>query len=273
MPILLISLITITFYAVTGTLLAWRLFARKSSASDNTLLTKSGLIVLGLIAVVLHGYILYNNLFTVAGLNIGFFYAGSLVTWLMSLTLLLAAISNPVENLGVFLFPFTAVTILLSQLFPIDHILLANQAIEIKLHILLSILAYSLISIAAIHAVLLAVQERQLRARHPGGFIRALPPVQSMESLLFQMIGLGFFLLSLSLITGVIYLENMFEQRVAHHTILSIIAWFVFAILLWGRWKFGWRSMTAVRWTLGGFFTLVLAYFGSKWVIEILLNR
>ncbi|MGD8593596.1 MAG: cytochrome c biogenesis protein CcsA, partial [Gammaproteobacteria bacterium] len=240
MPILLISLITITFYTVTGILLAWRLFGRKTSASDNPLLAKPGLIVLGLIAVTLHGYILYKNLFTVAGLNIGFFYAGSLVTWLMSLTLLLAAISNPVENLGVFLFPFTAVTILLSRLFPIDHILLANQAIEIKLHILLSILAYSLISIAAIHAVLLAVQERQLRARHPGGFIRALPPVQSMESLLFQMIGLGFFLLSLSLITGVIYLENMFEQRVAHHTILSIIAWFVFAILLWGRWKFGW---------------------------------
>jgi ABC-type uncharacterized transport system permease subunit len=184
----------------------------------------------------------------------------------------LAAISNPVENLGVFLFPFTALTILLSQLFSIDHILLPNQAVEIKLHILLSILAYSLISIAAIHAVLLAVQERQLRNRHPGGFIRALPPLQSMETLLFQMIGLGFFLLSLSLITGIIYLENMFEQRVAHHTILSIVAWFVFAVLLWGRWKFGWRSMTAVRWTLGGFFTLVLAYFGSKWVIEILLH-
>lgn len=269
----MISLATITCYAVTGILLAWRLFGLKNNVSENPLLAKPGLIVLGLVAVALHGYILYNNLFTPAGLNIGFFNAGSLVTWLMSLTLLLAAISNPVENLGVFLFPFTAVTILLSQLFPIEHILLPNQATEIKLHILLSILAYSLISIAAIHAVLLAVQERQLRARHPGGFIRALPPVQSMESLLFQMIGLGFFLLSLSLITGVIYLDNMFEQRVAHKTILSIIAWFVFAILLWGRWKFGWRSLTAVRWTLGGFFTLVLAYFGSKWVIEILLHQ
>ena len=76
MPILLISLITITFYTVTGILLAWRLFGRKTSASDNPLLAKPGLIVLGLIAVTLHGYILYKNLFTVAGLNIGFFYAG-----------------------------------------------------------------------------------------------------------------------------------------------------------------------------------------------------
>lgn len=273
MPILLISLVAVTFYIVTGILLAWRLFGRKTDANANPLLAKSGLIVLGLIAVSLHGYNLYSTLFTPEGLNIGFFHAGSLVTWLMSLTLLLAAISNPVENLGVFLFPFTAMTILLSQLFPINHILLPYEATEIKLHILLSILAYSLISIAAIHAVLLAVQERQLRNRHPGGFIRALPPLQSMETLLFQMIGLGFFLLSLSLITGIIYLENMFEQHVVHHTILSIVAWFVFAVLLWGRWKFGWRSMKAVRWTLGGFFTLVLAYFGSKWVIEILLNR
>lgn len=273
MPILLTSLAALTLYMITGALLAWRLFVRKNDTKDNPLFAKSGLIVLGLIAVSLHGYILYNNLFTPEGLNIGFFHAGSLVTWLMSLSLLLAAISNPVENLGIFLFPFAAMTILLSQLFPIQHILLANEAIEIKLHILLSILAYSLISIAAIHAVLLAIQERQLRNRRPGGFIRALPPVQSMETLLFQMIGLGFFLLSLSLITGIIYLDNMFKQHVAHHTVLSIIAWFVFAILLWGRWKFGWRSMTAVRWTWGGFFTLVLAYFGSKWVIEILLRQ
>jgi len=273
MPTLLPSLAAVTFYIVTGILLGWRLFGRRDDTKTSPLFAKSGLIILGFLAVLLHGYVLYNNLFSPAGLNIGFFYAGSLVTWLMSLTLLLAAISNPVENLGVFLFPFTAVTILLSQLFPINHILLPNQAIEIKLHILLSILAYSLLSIAAIHAVLLAVQERQIRNRHPGGFIRALPPLQSMETLLFQMIGLGFFLLSLSLITGIIYLDNMFQQRVAHHTVLSIIAWFVFAVLLWGRWKFGWRSMTAVRWTLGGFFTLVLAYFGSKWVIEILLNR
>jgi len=273
MHILLILLITITLYLVTGSLLAWRLFGHKSGTVESPLLAKPGLIILGLIAVSLHGYILYNNLFTPEGLNIGFFHAGSLVTWLMSLTLLLAAISNPVENLGVFLFPFTALAILLSQLFPIDHILLKDQAVEIKLHILLSILAYSLISIAAIHAVLLAVQERHLRMRRPGGFIRALPPLQSMETLLFQMIGLGFFLLSLSLITGMIYLENMFAQHVVHHTVLSIVAWFVFAILLWGRWKFGWRSMTAIRWTLGGFFTLVLAYFGSKWVIEILLHK
>ena len=273
MHTLSIALTATTFYLITGLMLGFRLFSRQSTPAEPPLLAKSGLIVLGLIAVILHGYVLYNGMFVAQGLNIGFFNAGSLVTWLMALTLLLAAITNPVENLGVFLFPFAALAIILSQVFTVEHILLKNQAIEIKLHILLSILAYSLISIAAIHAVLLAIQEKQIRNRHPGGFIRALPPMQTMETLLFQMIGLGFFLHSFSLITGIIYLENMFEQHVAHHAILSIVAWFVFATLLWGRWKFGWRGMTAIRWTLGGFFTLVLAYFGSKWVIEILLHK
>jgi ABC-type uncharacterized transport system permease subunit len=58
-----------------------------------------------------------------------------------------------------------------------------------------------------------------------------------------------------------------------HKTILSILAWILFAVLLWGRWKFGWRGQTAVRWTLGGFGFLILAYLGSKFVQEILLHR
>jgi ABC-type uncharacterized transport system permease subunit len=272
MPISFISFIAITLYLIIGVLLGWRLFGRKQGASSGSIFAKPGLIVVGLIAVILHAVVLYQTMVTPEGLNLGFFHAGSLITWLMSLTLLLAAITNPVENLGVFLLPLTAIVLLLSQIFPVDHIVVTQHAIEIKMHILMSILASSLISIAAVHAILLAIQESHLRNRHPGGFIRALPPMQTMEALLFQMIGLGFFLLSLSLITWIIYLEDMFEQHVVHKTVLSIAAWIVFATLLWGRWKFGWRGMTAIRWTLGGFVILALAYFGSKWVIEIILG-
>jgi len=121
--------------------------------------------------------------------------------------------------------------------------------------------------------LVLAVQDHQLRNKKPGGFVRALPPLQTMETLLFQMIGLGFFLHSLSLITGIIYLDDMFAQHIAHKTILSILAWIIFAILLWGRWRFGWRGSTAIRWTLAGFTVLFLAYVGSKWVLEVILNR
>ncbi len=94
-----------------------------------------------------------------------------------------------------------------------------------------------------------------------------------METLLFQMISLGFFLLSLAIVSGMMFVEDMFAQQVAHKTVLSILAWFFFGILLWGRYQFGWRGRVAIRWTLGGFFTLLLAFFGSKLVLELILKR
>ncbi|MEJ2178846.1 MAG: cytochrome c biogenesis protein CcsA [Gammaproteobacteria bacterium] len=268
-----ISSITIALYFLTGTLLAIRLFARKDTQPESILSNKSGLLVLGLVAVILHAIVLYNSLFVADGLDLGFFNAGSLILWLIALTIMLGAIANPVENLGILLLPLAGLSILFSMIFTAEHTLMPAQAMELKIHILMSIMAYALLTIAAVHAVVLSIQDKHLRNRKPGGFIRALPPLETMENLLFQMIGLGFFLHSLSLITGMIYLEDMFAQHIAHKTILSIIAWFVFATLLWGRWRFGWRGTTAIRWTLSGFFVLLLAYMGSKWVMEILLGR
>jgi ABC-type uncharacterized transport system permease subunit len=110
----------------------------------------------------------------------------------------------------------------------------------------------------------------RLRHHRPGGLLRALPPLAVMETLLFQTLGLGFALLSLALFSGLIFIQDMFAQHLAHKTVLSIFAWLVFAVLLWGRWRFGWRGRTAIRWTLGGFALLVLAYFGSKFVLELI---
>ena len=102
---------------------------------------------------------------------------------------------------------------------------------------------------------------------------RALPSLHDSEKFLFQTITIGFILLSIALITGFLFLENMFQQHVAHKTILSILAWVLFAVLLWGRWYLGWRGQMAVRWTLGGFAFLILAYLGSKFVQDIVLHR
>ena len=139
-------------------------------------------------------------------------------------------------------------------------------------HILTSLLAYSILGLAALQSILLAIQDFHLRNRSPGGFIRALPPLQTMESLLFQMIGVGFVLLSLALLSGILFLEDIFAQHLVHKSTLSIAAWVVFALLLWGRWRFGWRSRVAIRWTLWGYVFLMLAYFGSKFVLELVLN-
>jgi ABC-type uncharacterized transport system permease subunit len=133
-------------------------------------------------------------------------------------------------------------------------------------------LAYSLLTLASVQAVLLAIQDHQLRNRHPGGFVRALPPLQTMEVLLFEMIALGFALLTVALISGFIFLENMFSQHLVHKTILSLAAWVVFGTLLWGRFRYGWRGQKALIWTLVGFVVLMLAYFGSKFVLELVLT-
>lgn len=265
---------TATFlYALTGTLLGYRLFHDRTRPTDKSLPSKAQIIAIGLLAVVLHTLVLYNNLFVPGGLNLGFFNAVSLITWLIAILLLLAAITHPIESLGVFLLPLTGIAVSLEMIFPGEHILVTTQAMELKIHILMSILAYSLLSIAAVQAVLLAIQDHQLRNKRPGGFIRALPPLQTMESLLFKMIAIGLLMLTLSLLSGAIYLEDLFAQHLVHKTVLSIIAWIVFATLLWGRWRSGWRGRTAIRWTLSGFFVLLLAYVGSKWVVEILLGR
>ena len=122
--------------------------------------------------------------------------------------------------------------------------------------------------------MLLALQDRGLRTRQMASpLIRSLPPLQTMENLLFQLIGGGFALLTVSLGSGFIFLENMFAQHLAHKTVLSILAWVFFAVVLAGRVRYGWRGQVAIRWTLGGFISLMLAYLGSKLVLEWILQR
>ncbi|MCP4040873.1 MAG: cytochrome c biogenesis protein CcsA [Gammaproteobacteria bacterium] len=224
-------------------------------------------------AICLHTLVLYQAIVTDSGLNLGFFNAVSLVSWVIVVLLLLAAISKPVENLGLLVLPVAAMALLLSISFQSQHYLPRDAGFGLEIHIILAIIAYSLLTIAALQSLLLAFQDYQLRHKHPGGILRALPPLQTMETLLFQLITLGFFLLSLAVISGMMFLEDMFAQRVAHKTILSILAWVIFATLLWGRYRFGWRGRVAIRWSIGGFVALMLAFFGSKLVIELILQH
>lgn len=256
-------------YIVTGALLGVRL-AR--AGSDSAPPDKRWAMALTGGAILLHAFMLRHTVLLDHGVNLGFFHALSVTGWIMALLMLIAACLRPVENLGIVLLPFCAVTIFLSMLFPDQHIVAAEQW-PLELHIVISIVAYALLSLAAVQALLLAVQDYRLRHRHPGGFVRGIPPLITMESLLFQMIGIGFVLLSLALLTGFLFLKDIFAQHLVHKTLLSIAAWIVFGILLWGRWQYGWRGRTAIRWTLGGFVMLMLAYFGSKLVLELILQR
>ena len=217
--------------------------------------------------------LLYQNVISATGINLGFFSAASLSAWTILTLLLVSCLSKPVENLGIALFPIAALAAWLESRYPSAYVLGQSASWGLRIHVLVSMLAYSLLSLASVQAVLLAIQDHHLHGRHPGGFIRALPPLQTMESLLFEMIGAGFALLTASLFSGFLFLEDMFAQHMVHKTVLSVVGWFVFGTLLLGRFRSGWRGRTAIIWTLSGFVVLMLAYFGSKAVLELILQR
>ncbi len=265
----LLLLPAVALYLASGTLFALRLFRQKEEKRPSRTLG----LLLGAGALLFHGAILYLKLYTLNGLNFSFFNAVSFAAWVICLLYLLTALTKPVESLGMILLPLAAFTLLLEYFFPGVRLLSPHANWALRAHVVISILAYSVLAMAAVQAILLAIQDRHLRSHHPGGFIRALPPLQTMEGLMFEMIAIGFVLLTLALASGFLFLEDMFAQHLVHKTILSILAWVVFAVLLWGRHRFGWRGRTAIRWTLSGFVMLALAYFGSKAVLELILKR
>ncbi|MBF8779852.1 cytochrome C assembly family protein [Pseudomonas fulva] len=264
-PSLLPNLLAAGLYAVATFHQGSRL-ARRTRADTRLL----GL--LGGVAVLAQGTALLFQLMTPLGLSLDFFSSASLIAMAVIGLTLLACLRIPLENLLLLLFPLGAVTALLAQFAPPGTVPLIDEAPGILAHILLSILAYGLFTMAMFQALLLLLQDRQLKHKHPSGLIRNFPPLQTMESLLFGFLWAGWGLLSLSLVSGWLFLENLFAQHLVHKTLLACVAWVVFGVLLWGRTRLGWRGHKAIRWTLAGFCLLMLAYFGSKLVREFILH-
>ena len=150
-----------------------------------------------------------------------------------------------------------------------------HHNIAFELHIVLSLLAYSLFIIAALHAGLMALQERRLQAGEVGGRLGRLPPLVAMDAILFKMVMTGFVLLTLTLASGLLFSEELFGRpfKFNHKNLLGVISWAIFAGLLVGRWGYGWRGRRAARWTIAGFVVLVLGYLGQKVVLELILHR
>jgi len=270
MTLSLTAIGAVLLYLTATALLLTRLTRLRHGTAQG--ITSKGVVMsCTLLAVALHGAILSQDIFLAPGLNLGVTNAAALITWLITLILAIAAIRLPLDSLIAVFLPAAALTLLVEQIFPSSHIVSADISKELKFHIIISILAYSTLTVAAIQSIIVALQDRHLRSRQPGGIIRSLPPLQTMETLLFQLIAAGFLLHTIALATGLIYIEDMFAQHLVHKTLLSLIAWSTFAILLWGRHYHGWRGRTAIRWTLSGFVLLFLAYFGTKVVLELLL--
>ncbi|EGL56076.1 ccsA-related protein [Methylophaga aminisulfidivorans MP] len=245
-----------------------RRFVQKDPTSVNASIPVGILIIM---ALLFHATDIFFTMKNAGGWELGLFTTFSLTTWLMALIALLVGMRLPNAHPGIIVYPLVAMSLMLKVELPSpEPPSLAEPALE--WHVLLSLAAYSFFMLAAIQAIILAIQEKQLHQRHINGLLRKLPPLQTMERALFQLLTSGFILLTLGLITGLMFVDDLFAQHLVHKTVLSIIAWCVFASLLWGRVRYGWRGQTAVKWTLAGFVVLLLAYMGSKFVLEYLMS-
>ncbi|MEP5763074.1 MAG: cytochrome c biogenesis protein CcsA [Halieaceae bacterium] len=224
-------------------------------------------------AIVLHGYSAITSIQSPGGINLGFFKVSSLIFWLINVSFLLSLARRPLQNLLVILFPLSSIAVLISALAPGNASPFDQISTGLLLHIGSSVLAYAVLTIAACQAALVALQDHQLKRHHTGGLAQLLPPLQLMETMLFEILWVGLLLLTAAIGTGMLFLDDIFAQSLVHKTVLTIAAWGLFATLLWGRHQLGWRSQTAVRFTLAGFLVLMLGYFGSKLVLELILGR
>jgi ABC-type uncharacterized transport system permease subunit len=266
---LFVALPAVGFYAFTA-FRQWQTISGRKPANRGLVLSGA------MIAALLHlGYLAFDAITGRAGthiINFAVFEIGSLIGWVITLLLLFSSWKKPVENLFVGLFPMIAVILLVASLAG-QHNTLDHLSYGLALHIMLSILAYSVFVIAAVQSILLYQQDQHLRQHKTHGLIQALPPLQIMDALLFEMIWLGMILLTAAFAIGWPSVVNLKEQHLIHKVVFASIGWAIFAFLLFGRYRFGWRGAVASRWTLIGTGFLILSYFGSKFVLEVLLRH
>lgn len=264
--ILALALTSVGLYLTATWLLGRRLLAPPAAGTAGA----AKLPAFTVMAVLAHGILLYLGIVGDGGLKLGLFNAASLVAWVAALVIVIGAARRPLDNLGLLVLPLAAILIVPTVIWPDQRAVITRGGLGIDIHVLSSVLAYAVLTVAACQAVLLAYQERRLSGKRPRGVLNILPPLKVQEELLFQLIAIGFVLLTLSLGTGIAFVANMLAQHLVHKTVLSWLAWVIFGVLLWGRWRHGWRGRTAVRWSLAGFAVLALAYFGAKLVLELI---
>lgn len=203
----------------------------------------------------------------------GFYNLLSLVTAVIVLLTLITSLYRPIINSTIVAYPLAALALLLSLIGDHSHAPVRPLSTGSEVHVLLSIMAYCLLTLATIQAALLSVLEKRLHLHRTKRLLGLLPPLQTMEQLLFEMMTIGVILLTLAILSGFVYLHDVFAQHLLHKTVFSLLAWSIFTTLVIGHHLFGWRGRIAVRGTLTGFVLLLLGFFGSQLVLELILHR
>ncbi len=260
------SVLSLLFFTAAWLMLLRRVLARRTQDTPLFMVVLAA----GLLA---NGWGIYQQINIATGYEFSFFKVAPLFFAAANLLIFISGLRNPMHNLFLFSLPLSFLATLVSLAAKTETGSVIQLTPGLFTHVLFSIVAYSLMTIALLQALLLNYQNQQIRSKHPGGFVRLLPPLQTMESLLFELLWAGEILLTLAIASGALFVDNMLAQHLAQKTVFSVLAWVIYALLLWGRHAQGWRGPVAMRWTLTGFVFLVLAYFGTKLVLELILNR
>ncbi|MCW5624219.1 MAG: cytochrome c biogenesis protein CcsA [Burkholderiales bacterium] len=228
-----------------------------------------------LIPLVLHALLLHQSMFDGDAMYLGVGNAISSILWLSVLIYWAGSFYYRLDGLQALVIPVAAVAVLMPLILPPLKPLTNAGMPFFRAHLVISMAAYSLFTIASLHALLMMLLERTLHGGTLPAPLRGMPPLLTMERLLFRIIFAGFVLLTLSLVSGMLFSETLFGRplKFTHKTAFGIVSWLIFGTLLLGRSRWGWRGRRALRWTFAGFLTLVLAYLGSKFVLEVILHR
>jgi ABC-type uncharacterized transport system permease subunit len=229
--------------------------------------------VLILVAIVGHSDAIMRMMRMHGAFSIGLLEAMSLLGWTLAVLACLISIDKQNRVLGALLLASAAVGAAMTGAGRNYAEATIRAGWELTAHILLSMASAALLFAAAVTALLLIFLERRLRTRRISSLPNSLPPLDALEKVMFRLIAAGFGFLTLALFTGFVFVTNLFTQNLLQKTVLSLIAWLLFGVLLIGRWRFGWRGRSAVQWTLSGFAVLAVAYFGVKFVLEYIYGR
>lgn len=271
---ILLHLLTASLYAGLGVTF-WRAFVLGSGPLVKGRGMSPTQRVILLAAMLAHGLAVHVDIFAGAQMRFGFGVAVSMMMWLAVCFYWIETLYTRLDGLLAVIMPAGVVASLLPLVFPGEHLLINSATTAFRAHFVVSMLAYSLFTLAALHAMLMSVAGHQLHNARLSKVLSTLPPLLTMETLLFRLVSIAFVLLTLALASGVLFSEALFGTafKVDHKSVFAFISWLLFGALLLGRRLWGWRGRMALRWTLAGFITLMLAYVGSRFVIEVLLGR
>lgn len=268
---------------ITAAVLEWRRLARASAAPSEAAQTIAAW--LAAVALAGHAVLVVGAVYTPDGLDVSFANALSVVAGLTALLAWVGNLSRKLPGVAAVALPVAAFAVPLPLLFPNPHRFSLVDERWAALHIAVALVAYALLIVAALQALLLMGLERRLHRALPDPAAEAMPPLLTLERFLFRLVGIGYALLTLTLLSGALFSEELFGKPLlithgpgsgyglGHKIVFSILAWLVFGGLLLGRYRYGWRGRAALNWIVAGTALLVVAYAGSKFVLEVILGR